>query len=159
MDRTLFEFLDAQVAEGNKSQSGFKDATYVQAAHIINPTHGLSVNKENIRNRVKSIKKVYRTLYAIVNTSGFGWNSELKQLTYHEDNMWNSYILEHPKAKYYKNKKFEFFDIWENIFGADFTTRIFIIAREGTHQIEDMNEDQPNKEAKGPMDQELPRRN
>ncbi|XP_042489710.1 uncharacterized protein LOC122069705 [Macadamia integrifolia] len=122
MDRTLFEFLDAQVAEGNKSQNGFKDATYVQASHVINSAHGLSVNKENIRNRVKSVKKVYRTLYAIVNTSGFGWNSELKQLTYHEDSVWNSYILEHPKAKYYKNKKFEFFDIWENIFGEDFAT-------------------------------------
>ncbi|KAJ4976378.1 hypothetical protein NE237_001484 [Protea cynaroides] len=35
--------------------------------------------------------------------SGYGWNTELKQLTYHEDNVWKSYISEYPKAKYYNN--------------------------------------------------------
>ncbi|XP_043706615.1 uncharacterized protein LOC122656207 [Telopea speciosissima] len=123
MDKTLFEFLDTQVPEGNKAQNGFKDAAYVQVAHVVNSSHGLNVNKEHIQNRVKSVKKqVYRTLRAIVNKRGFGWNSEHKQLTYHEDSMWNSYILEYPEAKYYKNKKFEFFDIWENIFCEDIAT-------------------------------------
>ncbi|KAJ4950131.1 hypothetical protein NE237_026963 [Protea cynaroides] len=35
--------------------------------------------------------------------SGYGWNTELKQLTYHEDNVWKSYISEYPQAKYYNN--------------------------------------------------------
>ncbi|XP_077228670.1 uncharacterized protein LOC143861672 [Tasmannia lanceolata] len=54
MDKVLVDTLLVQIAEGYKIPNGFKDHAYVAAATAMNAFFNLQLNKEHIKNRIKT---------------------------------------------------------------------------------------------------------
>ncbi|RWR76297.1 L10-interacting MYB domain-containing protein [Cinnamomum micranthum f. kanehirae] len=58
---------------------------------------GPEFNKDKLKNKLKSCKKWYSAMKAMLNLSGFGWDEERKKDTA-EAGVWDDYIARHSAA-------------------------------------------------------------
>ncbi|XP_077225002.1 uncharacterized protein LOC143858228 [Tasmannia lanceolata] len=119
MDRALVHALLYQAEEGYKIPNGFKDIAYTYAQRIVNECFGLQLTQTQIRNRVKTMKANYRVLTGLINTNGFGWDSDAKRITVTAE-VGNTYISAHPETKRFFTARHDLYDEMNEIFGDDF---------------------------------------
>ncbi|XP_077228539.1 uncharacterized protein LOC143861505 [Tasmannia lanceolata] len=74
MDGALLATLKNQIAEGQKTGAGFKECAYFAVAQDLVTVLNMTLTKEHVKNRLKTLKTTYRTLNSIINLSGFGWD-------------------------------------------------------------------------------------
>ncbi|XP_077246086.1 uncharacterized protein At2g29880-like [Tasmannia lanceolata] len=98
MDKVLVDTLLFQIAEGYKIPNGFKDHAYVAAATAMNAFFNLQLNKEHIKNRIKTMKETYKSVCIILSRSGFGWDNNTKMVTCKKE-VYDDYIVANPKHK------------------------------------------------------------
>lgn len=91
MDKCLIEALVLQCNEGNKIDKGFKEVAYTAAANILNATFNLRLNKDNVINRMKTIKRDYRVIETMLGQSGFAFNYTTKKVEC-SDTVWETYV-------------------------------------------------------------------
>ncbi|XP_077242440.1 uncharacterized protein LOC143882948 [Tasmannia lanceolata] len=63
MDKVLVDTLLVQIAKGYKIPNGFKDHAYVAAATAMNAFFNLQLNKEHIKNCIKTMKETYKSAH------------------------------------------------------------------------------------------------
>lgn len=91
MDRCLTEKLIEQVKLGNKVEKSFTPVAYKAAVKALNAKFGLDLKKANIRNRLKTLKKMYGHVKEILSHKGFMWDKTRKMVVAN-DAVWNEYI-------------------------------------------------------------------
>ncbi|XP_077247390.1 uncharacterized protein LOC143887174 [Tasmannia lanceolata] len=119
MDKVLVDTLLVQIAEGYKIPNGFKDHAYVAAATAMNAFFNLQLNKEHIKNRIKTMKETYKSVCIILSRSGFGWDNETKMVTC-EREVYDDYVAAHPKHKKHFTTHHVLHDDMCKIFGDEF---------------------------------------
>lgn len=91
MDHCLTEELIEQVKLGNKLERNFRPAAFNAALMVLNEKFALDLSKENIRNRLKTWKKLYVVLKELLSQGGFGWD-EKRKMVVADESVWNEYI-------------------------------------------------------------------
>ncbi|XP_077219642.1 uncharacterized protein LOC143853796 [Tasmannia lanceolata] len=91
MDKVLVDILLVQITEGYKISNGFKDPASVAAATAMNAFFNLQLNKEHIKNRIKTMKETYKSVCIILCRSGFGWDDDTKMVTC-EKEVYDDYV-------------------------------------------------------------------
>ncbi|KAG5564519.1 hypothetical protein RHGRI_000638 [Rhododendron griersonianum] len=91
IDKCLIEALVLQCNEGNKIDKGFKEVAYTAAANILNATFNLRLNKDNVINWMKTIKRDYRVIETMLGQSGFAFNHTTKKVECN-DTVWETYV-------------------------------------------------------------------
>ncbi|XP_077251927.1 uncharacterized protein LOC143891177 [Tasmannia lanceolata] len=83
MDGALSAALKNQIAEGQKTGAGFKECAYFAVVQELVTVLNMTLMKEHVKNRLKTLKTTYRTLNSIINLSGFGWDETICKLSLH----------------------------------------------------------------------------
>lgn len=91
MDRCLTDKLIEQVKMGNKLEKSLTPVAYRAAVKALNAKFGLDLTKANIRNRLKTWKKMYGHVKEILSHKGFKWDKTRKMVVAN-DAVWNEYI-------------------------------------------------------------------
>ncbi|KAF8400360.1 hypothetical protein HHK36_013658 [Tetracentron sinense] len=92
MDNILVEILFDQMAIGNEADPGWKPQAYRAAMNTLNARFNISINKENVKNRLKSWGKHYTIVSEIIKQNGFSWDTHKKMITVDDKNVWNEYV-------------------------------------------------------------------
>lgn len=121
MDQCLIEALLIQYNEGNKIDKGFKEVAYVAVANALKLTFHIDINKDNVIIRMETIKKGYRDIEQMLSQSGFTFNYLTKKVEC-SDEVWETYLKEHPKVKNLRYKRIEMLEELEIVCGNDRAT-------------------------------------
>ncbi|XP_043693752.1 L10-interacting MYB domain-containing protein-like [Telopea speciosissima] len=116
MDRCLTKALVQQVKKGNKIDKSLTSTAYTAAVAVLNKKFALDLNKEHIRNRLKTWKKQYGVLKELLAQSGFQWDDRQKMVVAN-DSVWNEYIKSNPDAKALRSRFIENYNDWCMILG------------------------------------------
>ncbi|RWR93202.1 Myb/SANT-like domain-containing protein [Cinnamomum micranthum f. kanehirae] len=102
--------------EGKVMPGGFTSEGWGLITKEMQTKLGPQFSKDNLKNRVKSFKKWYSAMKAMLNLSGFGWDEERKKVTA-EDAVWDDYIKAHAGASMYRSRRMPDYYIMCEIFG------------------------------------------
>ncbi|XP_042484106.1 uncharacterized protein LOC122064463 isoform X2 [Macadamia integrifolia] len=116
MDRCLTKALVQQVKKGNKIDKSLTSTAYTAAVELLNKKFSLDLNKEHIRNRLKTWKKQYGVLKELLAQNGFQWD-ERQKMVVANDSVWNEYIKSNPDAKALRSRFLENYNDWCMILG------------------------------------------
>ncbi|OMP08266.1 hypothetical protein COLO4_06628 [Corchorus olitorius] len=95
MDQCLTEQLVLQVTLGNKLQKSFKPVAFKAALSVLNKKFSLDLTTENIKNRLKTWKKLFRLVKELISQNGFEWD-ERQKMVIGNDSEWRQCILVNP---------------------------------------------------------------
>ncbi|XP_077238163.1 uncharacterized protein LOC143879591 [Tasmannia lanceolata] len=118
MDKAVIELLVDQVVLGNKIDKGFKSKAYAYVARDLSARFRKDIRPIHIQNRMRTIKKQYMILKAIVNHNGFGWDPIMKVISADEQ-VWKEYLETHPDAEPYKGKTIDLYEEMCVVVGND----------------------------------------
>jgi hypothetical protein len=77
---------------GNKSDAGWKTVAYNSASSKLSSQLHIDITADNVKNRIKTWKKLYGIVSDILSQSGFSWDATKKMITVDDDNAWQEYI-------------------------------------------------------------------
>lgn len=94
MDRCLINLLAEQVYLGRRIENGFHKDAWDFVVQTFNARCGTRLNKGNFKNRLKTWRKIYPAVKALLSQNGFGWD-EKHEMVYANDQVWDAYIKVH----------------------------------------------------------------
>lgn len=103
MDNCLTDLLLEQVRLGRKIEKGFHKDAWAAVVSTFNARCGTRLSKEHCKNRLKTWKKIYLSVKALLDHEGFRWDDKRK-MVYADDEVWDYYIKLHPEANKYRYK-------------------------------------------------------
>ncbi|KAI3461172.1 hypothetical protein Pfo_017835 [Paulownia fortunei] len=118
MDHFLANILAEHATENYKSDTIIKPSTYTAVVAALNVKFGLLLNKDHIKNRLKTLRKQHAVLKEIVAQKGFRWDKDQKMIVAN-DAAWKEYIKVNPDAKPFRAKVIENYDALCSIAGND----------------------------------------
>ncbi|PPS03231.1 hypothetical protein GOBAR_AA17434 [Gossypium barbadense] len=86
--------------------------------------HAMLKAKHNLESRIRILKKDWAIIYGMLSekdNSGFGWD-EHRQIIVVEDEVWESYISSHKKARQFRTRSFPFYEKFIFIYAKDRAT-------------------------------------
>ncbi|XP_077217841.1 uncharacterized protein LOC143852339 [Tasmannia lanceolata] len=119
MDGVLLAALKNQIAEGQKTSAGFKECAYNAVAHEVSDVLKKTLTKDNVKNRLKTLKTTYRTLNSIINLSGFGWDETLCKISVDEE-VKNDYLKMHPENQRFFSKRYPLYEEMKAVWDDDY---------------------------------------
>ncbi|KAF8414081.1 hypothetical protein HHK36_002080 [Tetracentron sinense] len=118
MEMVCIETLTNEYNKGNKRDNGWKPQAYQTVVNAIYEKLGISLNKEQVRSRIKRWKKEYLAISTLLDQSGFGWDDTKKMVTA-DDSVWDEYLKSHSDARPYRTKSIPDFDSLSLIIAND----------------------------------------
>ncbi|RZC54185.1 hypothetical protein C5167_013036 [Papaver somniferum] len=97
------DLLLDQLHKGNRVDNAFNKEARTQVVASFNDKHGSQYNKDVLENGYTNMRKQYTYIKNLLSQTGFVWDEEQLMVTANE-NVWDSYIKEHPDALSYRNK-------------------------------------------------------
>ncbi|KAI3951537.1 hypothetical protein MKX01_018653 [Papaver californicum] len=101
--RDLMDLMLDQVHKGNGIDNAFNKEAWMQIVASFIEKHGSQYNKDVLKNGYKNLRKQYNHIKNLLSQTGFVWDEDQLMVTANE-NVWDSYIKEHPDAHSYRNK-------------------------------------------------------
>ncbi|KAF9622706.1 hypothetical protein IFM89_032886 [Coptis chinensis] len=98
-----------------KSDNGWKPETLKEVVEAVNQRLNMSIGNDNVRSRLKTMKKDYLAAKAAVEASGFGFSYNLQTKCIDDDHA-------HPTARPLRKKMFPHFEEACIVFGSDVAT-------------------------------------
>ncbi|KAF8411585.1 hypothetical protein HHK36_004141 [Tetracentron sinense] len=118
MEMVCIKTLTNEYNKGNKGDNGWKPQAYQAVVNAIYEKLGISLNKEQVRSRIKRWKKEYLAISTLLDQSGFGWDDTKKMVTA-DDSVWDEYLKSHSDARPYMTKSIPDFDSLSLIIAND----------------------------------------
>ncbi|KAF9626546.1 hypothetical protein IFM89_034959 [Coptis chinensis] len=125
MDEILIEVLLENTLNGlgKKSDNGWKPETLKEVVEVVNQRLNMSIRSENVRSRLKTMKKDYLAAKAVVEASGFGFSYNQQTKGIDADHVvWEEYCKAHPTTRPLRKKMFPHFEEACVVFGSDVAT-------------------------------------
>ncbi|XP_077219519.1 uncharacterized protein LOC143853685 [Tasmannia lanceolata] len=79
----------------------------------------MTLTKEHVKNRLKTLKTTYRTLNSILNLSGFGWDETICKLSVDEE-VKNEYLRLHPEHQRFFSKRYPLYEDMKAVCDDDY---------------------------------------
>ena len=92
MEHALVDILREERNLGNKGDAGWKTVSYNSASSKLSSQLHIDITVDNVKNRMKTWKKLYGIVSDILSQSGFSWDATKKMITVDDDNAWQEYI-------------------------------------------------------------------
>eukprot|EP00474_Spongospora_subterranea_P001409 CRZ01867.1 hypothetical protein [Spongospora subterranea] len=100
-DAVLISLMLEQARNGKRADSGFKKEAWTAVLVSLNSQFDLYYTLDQIKNRVKLLKKQYCLFRRLKDNSGFGWDDD-KKIPTASDEVWDEYLEAHPNAALYR---------------------------------------------------------
>lgn len=91
MDGCLTDLLLEQVYLGRKIDNGFHKDAWKDVVPGFNARCRMKLGKEHFKNRLRTWRKIYLSVKALLDHSGFRWDDKHKMVCA-EDHVWEEYI-------------------------------------------------------------------
>ncbi|QHO48367.1 uncharacterized protein DS421_1g04870 [Arachis hypogaea] len=91
MDAAFLDALIEECSKRNRVDGTFITTAYVNVLAILKTSFGNHLRKDNLKNRLKTLKDQFGVCYDFHNLSGFSWNPETKLFTA-EPEVWTDLI-------------------------------------------------------------------
>ena len=92
MDSALLTVLVEHHNNGDHAQNGWKPHVYNACIRRVKDVCDVDVNKENIREKIKTFDKKYEIISKMLSQSGFGWDWENNMVKVDSDEVWSRYV-------------------------------------------------------------------
>ncbi|OLL26083.1 hypothetical protein NEOLI_000490 [Neolecta irregularis DAH-3] len=125
-EQTLIYTLLDEARAGRMSHGGFKKDTWEKVQGILNTKYGTVYDMDQMKSKFSTMKLDYRTFAKLKLSSGFGWDSRKETVTAPDD-VWDSYIQEHPNAANFRHKTLPFFEELDELFFKSTATGEFAL--------------------------------
>ncbi|XP_077251892.1 uncharacterized protein LOC143891138 [Tasmannia lanceolata] len=121
MDMTLLAGMMIQITEGNRGMNGFNDVFNNVVIHLKND-HNLHLNISQIKKRLGTLKKNYKQVKALLEHSGFVWDSTSKMISICNE-LCIAHITFHLEDLRKLTEQHDLFDESLVVFGDNYATR------------------------------------
>ncbi|XP_024020200.1 uncharacterized protein LOC112091263 isoform X2 [Morus notabilis] len=101
MDRCLIDIMLEQVHKMNKIDCSIDDQAWIDMVALFKDRFGLQHDKDVLRSRAKRLEKQYLDMKDLLDQRGFWWD-EMEQMITACDDVWDTYIEDHPGAELYR---------------------------------------------------------
>ncbi|XP_077228514.1 uncharacterized protein LOC143861472 [Tasmannia lanceolata] len=101
--------------KGNVTWNGTIDGVLLEVSNVLNKT----LTKDNVKNRLKTLKTSYRTLNSIINLSGFGWDETLCKVSVDEE-VKNDYLKIHLEHQRFVSKRYPLYEEMKAVCNDDY---------------------------------------
>ncbi|KAH0639910.1 hypothetical protein KY285_036496 [Solanum tuberosum] len=115
-DEHFIYFIAEQVKLGRTQPGGLTTEGWDSVEKEMNKLYGDKLDKTKMKNRMRTLKKIYATMKRMSQHSGFGWNEETRKVDV-EDDVWEQYLAAHPKDSKYRTKTLPYYNTLALIFG------------------------------------------
>ncbi|KAG5591839.1 hypothetical protein H5410_042353 [Solanum commersonii] len=115
-DEHFIYFIAEQVKLGRTQPGGLTTEGWDSVEKEMNKLYGDKLDKTKMKNRMRTLKKIYATMKRMSQHSGFGWNEETRKVDV-EDDVWEQYLVAHPKDSKYRTKTLPDYNTLALIFG------------------------------------------
>ncbi|XP_077226070.1 uncharacterized protein At2g29880-like [Tasmannia lanceolata] len=116
MTHYFIELMIDEVGKGNNNSQGFSKQAWTHMTRLFNSKFGVQFSKDHLKNRHKTLKRLYNDVKLLLDQSGFGWDEQREMITA-DDVVWNNYIEAHPDATKYRFRPILKFNDLKVIFG------------------------------------------
>ena len=86
VERASADILRDECNLGNKGDVGWKTVAYNSASSKLSSQLHIDITVDNVKNRIKTWKKLYGIVSDILSQSGFSWDATKKMITVDDDN-------------------------------------------------------------------------
>ncbi|KAK9740429.1 hypothetical protein RND81_03G034500 [Saponaria officinalis] len=121
MDKVLINALINEATCGNRVDGHFTSHAYENIIKECTEKLNHPFTKDNLKNRLKTIKSNFNEVFDLFGASGWGWNEETEMFE-NEDEVWESLLEVKPEAKKWKTTPFHHFDLLVKLFSKDRAT-------------------------------------
>lgn len=136
-DAFILSKLHIQQREGKRGQSGFKKSAWREVTNLFNTEFNSTYTVGQIKGRQNMLKRQFKQMNQLRNSSGFGWDAVGQTVTANDD-VWEEYLEKHPQAIKLKGKPFLNYDEMSRIFGDHGATGDFALSSQAAIlQVED----------------------
>ncbi|OAY27515.1 uncharacterized protein LOC110604276 isoform X2 [Manihot esculenta] len=116
MDQYFIELMLDQIVKGNKAGNAFNKQAWTDMLASFNAKFGPQHGKRVLRHRYKKLLKYYSEMKVLHKQNGFTWD-ETQHMFVADNDVWDSYIKEHPQARAYRMKTLPNYNDLVLIFG------------------------------------------
>ncbi|XVF53721.1 hypothetical protein PTKIN_Ptkin05aG0121400 [Pterospermum kingtungense] len=150
MDNVLVDAMLEEEHKGNRPSGAFTTTAYDNMLHVLTTTFGKHIQKINIKNRTRTLKKTFGECKDLFHgLSGFAWNPTTKMFDA-ESEVWEHLIEAKPEARRWRYTPIENYNKLYELFGEQRATgeyaesaaeKVARWQREGSSSQFDLNED------------------
>ena len=109
--------LEVQRKSGSSSDSGFKTAQWTEILNIFGQASGTKYDRQQLQSQQADMKKKYSKLKAVIDNSGFDWDSESNMPTAPVAT-WDAYLAANPQAKMFRTEPLHMYEELNELFGG-----------------------------------------
>ncbi|KAL4643724.1 hypothetical protein ACB092_02G112500, partial [Castanea dentata] len=124
MHTAMLKLLADEAVKGNKPSNTFKAGSFALVAKEISTQFAVKCHISYVENRLRTLRTMWITIQTIRKKSGFGWDDNLKMITY-DSKTYQEEVMAHRKHAEYLNKKIEMYDELTIVMGKDTATCSF----------------------------------
>lgn len=135
MDDAFVDAFYNQHIKGNRVDGTFTTKAYDEVVNELSKKLGMNVNKDKLKNRLKTIKSHFNECCDLFKNglSGFVWSPETKMWSA-EPEVWNSLIEAAPQAEKWRTMPISNFDKLLELFGKDKSSGATVVTVKGKRQ-------------------------
>ncbi|KAF5199666.1 Myb/SANT-like DNA-binding domain protein [Thalictrum thalictroides] len=116
MDRFFIDLMLEQVGRGSRVDGHlFSKRAWRHMTVLFNEKFQLQYSRDHLKNRHKTLRRVYRAVKTLLEQTGFTWD-ETQHMVTADDRVWSNYTKAHPEARSYRTKSIPHFSDMCKIF-------------------------------------------
>ncbi|KAI4349995.1 hypothetical protein L6164_010529 [Bauhinia variegata] len=104
MDRFLIDLMLDEVQRGDKIDYAYNSKALIDMLILFKERFGVQFDVDFLKSCCKDLEMLYHDMRSLLEQRGFSWD-ETQQMIRACDDVWNTYIKDHPDANSYRNKR------------------------------------------------------